>query len=668
MIQLAWVLGLGIIGQLFFGSVGGTVGGALGYAIGLMMASPSPPQSSPDKTSPAQASPDQASPDSSSYDQASPNKTSTGQASGKDHGTEALRLFLLICILGGGFLFVRQFVWPGNNNDMPMPPTPDLPVEKLRPEVIPSVNIWSTPACLDQYFGQAISTGQAIPPEVTYFCAYPWQAKELELLIKALETHGVTSITILEQLKNPPPDIEQLIEYRKMTLDAPMPSSVRSAYQIFQILPLVWGAQQTKPGHLKVLNDYFKNDFVKKLMDASKDIKWSAQVTEQGLIREHDFDVEGESVRLFTSETVAVSIGEMAEIILGISGGESIQSSIKQKFPSNDNSLQNIASNLASQGLHAKHLGQLYLIESYILSLRSDAQKARANNELMPAFRPVDRQGQRQSAPLEIYWLKNAPLAWCGGASVTEAGQYCEHEDRVYSRVAAEATAGPGSVKSMFDGVGAVLLHELAHAYYNPQRSDDYPFVVEGLVTAFGERSMRAMLAAVPYMQSLNADILKFYSNAVGESSVVVQSAGGKHNKELDLAGVSKKYIATTDYTPYAKKAMCTLMSNPIEVEKVKAFLSMSNVTFRSQTVEHLNLAYAYGWGIFNFGLDAAELNASVSQEQRDASVVQRVAIAMKQNQKPDTELNTKLVDLTVDINALIKREFANRSIKCPKN
>ncbi len=649
--RLVWVLGLGLIGLFFFGSVGGTIGGALGYAIGSMTISPLPAKTEPSASPPVQSAADE-------QDQES-------------HETFALRMLLLIILLGGGFIFVREFVW--KDDSFPVPPAPviteeppTITDEATRVEVLPSASVWSTTSCLQQFFGQAIGAGIAVPPEVTFFCAYPWNTKALAVLLKRLEDLGVTPITALEHLNNPLADIAVTIEMKKKILEMPMPPEVRQAYELFHILPNVWSAHPSRPDHLKLMDEVFDPAFIKTLTEASKSIDWSAPATDSTLIRQHDFDSEGASIRLFTSETVAVSLNEMVEVMITIVGGETLKAALDQRFPGDGNALRSILQDLFSQGLHAKHMLPLYLIEGYTHMLHSEAQKARSDEQLIADFRPVDRQQQRQHTPLEIYWLKNAPASWCGGSAVMEAGQYCEGEDRVYARVAATAAAGPGAIKGMFDSVGAVLLHELAHAYYNPQKSDTYPFVVEGIVTALGERAMRAMLAAVSYMPSVKGD-MNFYQNAKGEMGLTVKTGSGPA-KTIDVETLSKKQIATTAYTPYAEKAMCSLLSKPLDEKVLKAYLTMSNGTFRSQPVDHLNMAYTYGWGVFNFGLDAAKLGASVSQTQRDAGIVQRAAVTLKQNHPLTPEMETQLADFTVGVNKLLKKEVAERSIKCQKS
>jgi len=643
--QLMWVLGLGTIGLAFFGPLGGQILGAIGFAIGSF-AKPSANGSAP--SPPLIRSERADEPPESTYVM-----SAVEPASRTSTVTRLIWLAIAACaMLSLPIVGILQ-----SRVNLPADPglrQPTTPGQ--RPVLVPSTQTWSSSECLERNFGLAVAKGLAVPPEVRIFCAYPWNTQALRALSITLASMQLTPKRMLDEIRPPPAQLNLLQDLVEASRSMQMPDGLLEIYELTKVLPLVWAASPQRAAHRSLLRHNFNKRFEQQLAKASAVVDWNTQLTKRSMIRQFGLSDE---VTLYTDQATDLTTEDLATLIVGAYD--------KRLDGLEVNPLTDSLRRLQGVAVHAKHAQSFMFLEMYTMMLDVVANRLRTDEGLTAFWRPADHPQRTSRRPLEIYVLEASVKDWCRGADMGTHGQYCPNEDRILVLQPGESS-GTTNSRDFPLGVSAPLLHEIAHSYLNPENATEQPFVTEGVVTAFGERMLRATAAAVPAAHDLTpAQSAKFVSLLFAPPNEQSEGASPAEASNFDPIKFANLHIRRAPPTGYAKRALCAVAVKPMTPDYVKAFASMTSVTFRGQAEPELRRAYAYSWAIFNYGLDASRIGLGGEGSQFDASPVQRVSQEFAANRRIEPELDAQLSRLLSGVNSRVREEIAKRRMSCPK-
>lgn len=642
LVQLGWVLGLGFIGLLLFGPVGGSVLGAIGFAIGSQKkhkTATTEPPAGPPAPAPVEQVP----------------ARSPGVDPGAPASSSRRGLVWFWIIVGGGIVLVY---WLSRAAPAPPASAPQPGLEPMlastRAPLVSASQAWSSEECLTQHFGIAIARGLVVPPEVRVFCGYPWDAGTLRALSQQLASQGLGPERMLDEFKPPPAQADFMKKVMAGSRGMPMPEGLLEIHDLMKVLPYVWGARADRAAWKPFLLKNFRRAYVEELASAAARIDWKKPLARGTLMRVQSL---GDDAVLYMEHGTSLTTEEFVTLVIG---------TYDNRFDKVEtNPLTQTLRSAKRSGLHAKHLQTVAMLTMFTGVLDGLADHLRETPALQAAWRPAKYADRRDSRPLEIF-LTRAPIeGWCKGAKPSAHGQYCPSEDRVLIVDKREPSLDE-SGRDMALGMNAPIFHELAHAYLNPADADEYPFITEGLAMAFGERMMRATVAALPTSSELTLEQSAAFGRLFEIPSKETVSPAGSMQSKAERLEYARKHIERTRPTQYVETSLCRLKAQPLATGPVTTFLSQTSSTFASHNAEDMRLAYSYAWAIFNYGIDTAGIGLGVEGGQLDATAVQDAAAELSANRALNPALTERLDKFLSRVNARAQADLKKWKITCP--
>lgn len=620
-----WVIGLGFLGMVIFGPIGGSIGGALGYVIGGALrsdSSPAPPPNLQPLTIPERSG------------EKSQKERDALQISAIVKPNWKGRIIVVVAVLAIG-------VWLYWEPDpVTVSPVATLPERTARPTLVHST--WSTRRCLQDNFGRAMALGMPVPPEVRLFCAYPWNHAFVAEVRSKLEEQGIShERALLEMAQRDPRAKESLTMWQAMQVMS-MPDGVMELADVSKSLAMLRALSNSDTR--VVAEKLVGPDYSGTLRRAMASVPWDATATVAS-VRQHD--IPESSAHLLTDRGVTLSVDQLEELTRQFSAADYIRAKIEEDAGLRSNPGALVMRDLTESGLHRKHALELGFVIAQINFLHLMSSDIRIDANIPAAWKPSVPSTRRDGQPLEVYWLKEAPAGWCGGNAPTTHAQFCAQEDRVFVPV--------NLARRSILGAGPEMPHELAHAFLNARVANVAPFIVEGITYASGERAFRSAHAA------------ERVASIPGPPPVVPalqwKMAGTPNGSAYEE--FARKAIADSPLTDFQKVAMCNLSREPLSIEPLVRYVSLTNGPFRALSPAERSKAYQYGWAIFHYSLDVARIGSSLDPRLLDASPLQRYSEEVDANLPLSQERRGELERLVSQVQSRIVVDLKRKKVTC---
>jgi hypothetical protein len=263
---------------------------------------------------------------------------------------------------------------------------------------------------------------------------------------------------------------------------------------------------------------------------------------------------------------------------------------------------------LAAKGWLLPHALSFTFIQTYITHLQyvADSRVTELAAANMAALSP-DRSRKNRIGSLEVVYLTRLPDSVCEGILKGVQGLFCPSENRVYAWADQQTgdTTRVGRDQEFVGSFSAVLFHELAHAYLNPAKAEEMPFIAEALATAEGERTLRSLHAALNASRRDprgSAENLKHFMTVLGRPEPTARTVPPDPQKPDQYAA---QWIRRAPLTRFQERALCSLQSDALSTDFLVKQLTLSIGSFNTQTPEERALAYYAAWALMHFGYDA---------------------------------------------------------------
>lgn len=627
--RLAWVLGLGLVGLILFGSTGGALLGGLGFVIGSSKMTGRP---------------------RAEFQSA---LLRVGESSTADSNPTTVSSRWLPWFWVAVGCTVVLIYWltqnthsaPGNlerNGEASIAPA------DTRSPIVSASQVWTSDKCMETHFPAAASVRTGVPPEVRIFCAYPWNPSATQALSKQLATMKLEPERVLNEISPAPAQIDLLRELMATNRSMAMPDGLLEIYDLTKVLPYLWAARTDHPAGRKSLLKTFQRSFVDDLTRVSGKIDWRQPLTFDSFTRSYRVS---DDVVVYVERGTSLTAEELAQLTFGI------YNDLWDKEETNP--LTETLRSARQSGMHAKHSTMMVILTMFTSVLDGQASVLRESPTLPPSWQPAKNAARSAARPLELYLMRTPISGWCESGKTNVHGRYCPIEDRVMVVDDREPTLDASL------GMSAPIFHELAHAYLNPTDANEYPFVTEGLATAFGERMMRATVAAAPVTSEISPHQSAAFGRIFQAPTQAEEGPPGSMHSNRERLEFARTHIQATRPTTYAEASLCRLGARPMTAHAVTTYLSRTKATFSSQGEEDMRLAYSYAWAIFNYGLDMAGTGLGAEGNQLDATIVQEAAAELAANRALNPAMKMRLDGFLAEVNVRARAEMVKWKIKC---
>ena len=512
------------------------------------------------------------------------------------------------------------------------------------------VAAYSKQSCYERFPMARQLSESALPPEIRFFCAAPWNVAALASVKVALDQVGFDFIEAslhVVPLANRAELREQMRFNNKAALSGP--PGLSEAYYAYKVLPLLNALMKGNPKVVAVVEKSFEAVDVSKMRKSLAIIDWSQPAFDLRvaamMFTIASADTGQRAIELYVAPDPGIKLSELAESVLfsamappglvesATPFGEFYAPWLKSFLPFKLSSqLGMLSGNLAFSLARSRSIGDT-----------SDLLKAAFYQDV-------------RKEPLRIYVLNNFPANSCGIPTIREPAKYCAVERWILLNAVLREDVLDGiisvrenqSVGSAFPVLrSAMLYHELSHALFDPQSAASMPFLVEGRASAEGEVAQRATRAGLEVGMSRVAGFVDGLREAL--KSQERNPGEAKKKSEAEVSSEIERQSPTAMQRNFLRQLACRAPSVDFLVKQ----LSLSNASFRAQSLVDLQFAYAVSWAFHNFGFVSAEKSVVSKRQEVDISILYDYGRKLDRNEALDAGDKARIQGVLVKIMAV---------------
>ena len=473
----------------------------------------------------------------------------------------------------------------------------------------------------------------ALPPEIRFFCAAPWNVEALASVEVALEQMGFDFIEAslhVVPLANRAELREQMRFANRAALSGP--PGLSEAYYAYKVLPLLNALRKGNPKVVAVIENSFDAVDVSKMRKSLAIVDWSQPAFDLRVAAMMFTIASGDSsqraVELFMAPDPSIKLSDLAESVL-------FSAMAPPDLVKNSTPFGEFYAPWLKSFLPFKLSAQLGMLSGNVaFSLARSRSIGDASAVLKAAFYEDVRK-----EPLRIYVLTNFPANSCGLPTIREPAKYCAverwillsaelREDVLDGIISVRENPAVGSAFPVLRS--AMLYHELSHALFDPPSAASMPFLVEGRASAEGEVAQRATRAGLEVGMTRVAGFVDGLREAL--KSQERNTGEAKNKSEAEVSSEIERQSPTAMQRNFLRQLACRAPSVDFLVKQ----LSLSNASFRAQSLVDLQFAYAVSWAFHNFGFVSAEKAVVSKRQEVDISVLYDYGRKLDRNEALD--------------------------------